>query len=202
MEQSPAQCPVNPWAQMPHRTYNLEGMSVRCPLFNQCVNSAELYNKGLYSQIFRQWWQSKLRLLLKLINIYHLPRTTRKTLVHEVEIPILSITNYASLPELPRKNRSHLDHVAWAHSGLMNQQTVQCHNPTAKLPQQNRIPNASQRNETPNMTLASLPFTTSATLQVGSILPMCFGCAGLVSPPNRSAKHTQEKRERIKNKPG
>ena len=103
MEQSPAQRPVNPWAQMPHRTYNLEGMSVRCLLFNQCVNSAEFYNKGLDSQIFRQWWQSKPRLLLKLINIYYLARTTRKTLVREVETPILSITNYASLPELPRK---------------------------------------------------------------------------------------------------
>lgn len=31
------------------------------------------------------------------------------------------------------------------------------------------------------------PLTTSATLQVGSILPMCFGWAGLVSLPNRSA---------------
>lgn len=41
--------------------------------------------------------------------------------------------------------------------------------------------------------LVSLPFTTSATLQVGSILPMCLGWAGLVSPPNRSAKWTQKR---------
>lgn len=35
--------------------------------------------------------------------------------------------------------------------------------------------------------LFSSPLTTSATLQVGSILPMCFGWAGLVSLPNRRA---------------
>ena len=94
---------------------------------------------------------------------------------------------------------AYLDQMAWAQSGLMKQQTVQRHNPTAKLPQRNHNPTGTT---TANVTLASLPFTTSATLQVGSILPMCLGCAGLVSPPNRSAKQTQEKRERIKNTAG
>lgn len=39
-----------------------------------------------------------------------------------------------------------------------------------------------------NTNPASLPFTTSATLQLGSILPICLGWAGLMSPPKRSAK--------------
>lgn len=37
--------------------------------------------------------------------------------------------------------------------------------------------------------LFSSPLTTSATLQVGSMLPMCFGWAGFVSLPNRRAAH-------------
>lgn len=64
-------------------------------------------------------------------------------------------------------------------------QTTQQHDPTAELPQIN--PNAISATVSA-AGLASLPLTTSATLQVGSILPICFGCAGLVSPPNRSAK--------------
>lgn len=47
--------------------------------------------------------------------------------------------------------------------------------------------------------LLNSPLTTSATLQVGSMLPMCFGRAGLVSLPNRSAeqhKYTEIKLNR------
>lgn len=39
-----------------------------------------------------------------------------------------------------------------------------------------------------NTNPVSLPLTTSATLQLGSILPICLGWAGLMSPPKRSAK--------------
>lgn len=39
----------------------------------------------------------------------------------------------------------------------------------------------------------NLPLITSTTLQLGSMLPMCFGWAGLIFPPNSKAA----KRENI-----
>lgn len=53
-------------------------------------------------------------------------------LANEVEIPMSNAANYASFPEMPRKN-IYLAQVAWAQRDLMNQQRTQHHNPMASI---------------------------------------------------------------------